>query len=155
MNIQRVKEVLIVIILIVCALAFIGFLALAIHTLYRTQLAYFGVGQDEPSIYGTCEKFDDKYVVSVNITTFQKEMKDIKCKPASTGGMIVDKEEENIAMIPPHSSDFCDFYLKGERMGPIRIRVTYFLKSLLGYKEYSTVIEPYCPPPKEEPSPNH
>jgi len=98
-----------------------------------------------PNIYGTCDKFGENYVVSVNITTYGKGMKDVRCKLASKGGASSDKEEENIPMISPNSNEFCEFVLKGDLLAPIRVRVVYFLKTWRGYKEYSTLIDSYCP----------
>jgi len=152
MEIQKVKEILITILLGVCVIGFIFFLGIASYNLYKLIPYYWGggssYGSNLPSIYGTCNKLDDDtYVISVSINTYNKEMKNVKCQLASKGGMQADKEEETIGAVSPNSSDFCEFTLKGKRAGSIRVRVNYLLKSWFGYKEYSTIVDPYCSSP--------
>lgn len=144
---KNIKELSIGVMFGICTLGLIILLGFSIYNLYKTLaptwgVSYHTVKSDMPSMWGMCEKFKDTYVVSVNINNQRREVKDIKCKLASKGGMAPDKEEETIALLSPHSSDFCEFYLKGEPLGPVRVRVTYTMKFLTGYKKYSTLVEP-------------
>jgi len=130
----------------VCVLFFIFYLILATYSLYKAVSNYFYPSghSNLPSIYEACERHKDNYIFSINISTYNKEMKNVNCKLVSTGGMTPNKEEKNITIIPPNSSYFCEFTLKGERVGAIRARVSYLLKSFQGYKQRSTIIEPQC-----------
>jgi hypothetical protein len=151
--IKKVKEISIGVILIVCALGFVILLGFSVYNLYKTLApTWTGPTTDMPSIYGTCGKFKDVYVVSVTISNYNRELKNIKCKLVSKGGMTADKEEEALSILSPNSTDFCEFYLTGEPLSPVRVRVTYSMKFLTGYKEYSTIVEPYPPcSPNEKP----
>jgi len=159
MEVKSLKELSFGVILSICALACVFLLGFSVYNLYKTLAPTWGSGSgsgvDTPSIYGTCEKFKDTYVVSANINNYKRGIKDMKCKLASKGGMTADKEEETLAIISPNSSDLCEFYLKGEPIGPIRVRVTYAMKFLTGYKEYSTIVDPQpaCSTLAEEQSP--
>ncbi|MBU4299514.1 hypothetical protein KJ636_05745 [Patescibacteria group bacterium] len=144
MEVKNLKELSIGVILSTCALGFVFLLGFSVYNLYKTLASTWEVGGvDIPYMSGTCEKFKDTYVVSVTVSNYKREVRDLKCKLASKGEMTTDKEEETLAILSPNSSDFCEFYLKGELVSPVRVRVTYAMKFLTGYKEYSTIVDPY------------
>lgn len=146
MEVKSLKELSIGVMLSVCVLGFVFLLGFSVYNLYKTLAPTWGYGhgtEDTPSFSGTCEKFKDTYMVSVIIYNYKREVRDMKCKLASKGGMTTDKEEETLAILSPNSSDFCEFYLKGEPVSPVRVRVRYAMKFLTGYKEYSTIVDPY------------
>jgi len=145
MEVKSLKELSIGVMLSTCALGIVFLLGLGVYNLYKTLASTWASGiADTLSIYGTCEKFKDTYVVSAIISSYKREVRDIKCKLASKGGMTADKEEEALALLSPNSSDLCEFHLKGEPVGSVRVRVIYAMKFLTGYKEYSTIVDPYC-----------
>jgi hypothetical protein len=163
MEIQKVKDILVTIILVVCVVSFVFFIGISSYNLYKFTTEHWQNssqstdGTDSiPNITSSCTQFDDTYMITIGIDSFSKEMKNVKCRLINTGGMVADKEEIVIERVSPHSSELCDFNLKGSLLGPtIRVRVSYLLKSWIGYKEYSTVLDAgyYCKSFKSRPSP--
>lgn len=143
---MKIRETLTNTLLITGLAVFVILIGFSLFNLYKTLAPNWGIGDssaDAPYFSASCQKFKDNFELTTNISTYGKEIKNVTCQLASSGGMITEEDKVELPFVSENSSDVCSFILTGEPTSVATIRVTYTIDGLWGDKNFSTITTPY------------